>query len=53
VKGERIKDDGVLEKFDVSLEEAQDMIMNARVMLGWVDPAELADEGDEGEEEEA
>lgn len=53
VKGERIKDDGVLEKFDVSLEEAQDMIMNARVMLGWVDPAWLADEGDEGEEEEA
>ena len=53
VKGERIKDDGVLEKFDVSLEEAQDMIMNARVMLGWVDPAELVGEGDEGEEEEA
>ena len=53
VKGERIKDDGVLEKFDVSLEEAQDMIMNARVMLGWVDPAELAAEGNEGEEEEA
>ena len=53
VKGERVKDDGVLEKFDVSLEEAQDLIMNARVMLGWVDPAELADEGDEAEEDEA
>ena len=53
VKGERVKDDGVLEKFDVSLEEAQDLIMNARVMLGWVDPADLADESEDGEEEEA
>ena len=55
VDGERVKDDGVLEKFDVSLEEAQDMIMTARVMLGWVDPEELetdaADEIEEGAEE--
>ena len=51
VGGERVKDDGVLEKFDVSLEEAQDMIMTARVMLGWVDPEELeADAEDEIEE---
>jgi hypothetical protein len=27
--------------------------MNARVMLGWVDPADLADEAEDGEEEEA
>ena len=39
--GERIKDDGILEPFDVSLEEAQHMVMTARVLLGWVDPAEL------------
>ncbi len=39
--GERKKDDGVLEPFDVSLEEAQDMVMTARVMLGWVDPDEM------------
>ncbi|WP_375229397.1 transcription termination factor NusA [Roseobacter sp. S98] len=53
VDGERVKDDGVLEPFDVSLEEAQDLIMTARIMLGWVDPAELeAEEEDaEGEEE--
>jgi transcription termination/antitermination protein NusA len=38
VDGERVKDDGVLEPFDVSLEEAQDLVMTARVMLGWVDP---------------
>ena len=40
--GERVKDDGVLEPFDVSLEEAQNMVMTARVLLGWVDPEELA-----------
>jgi len=53
VGGERVKDDGVLEPFDVSLEEAQDMIMTARVMLGWVDPADLEAEGEaeSGEEE--
>ncbi|WP_120631715.1 transcription termination factor NusA [Ruegeria sp. EL01] len=57
VDGERIKDDGVLEPFGVTLEEAQDMVMTARIMLGWVDPAELeqAEEEIEGEtaEEEA
>ncbi|SDE66067.1 transcription termination factor NusA [Limimaricola pyoseonensis] len=42
--GERIKDDGVLEPFDVSLEEAQELVMTARVALGWVDPDELAAE---------
>jgi N utilization substance protein A len=41
VDGERVKDDGLLEKFDVSLEEAQTMVMTARVLLGWVDPTEL------------
>ncbi|MGH1330129.1 MAG: transcription termination factor NusA [Paracoccaceae bacterium] len=39
--GERKKDDGVLEPFDVSLEEAQNMVMTARIQLGWVDPADL------------
>src|SRR6056297_4316168 len=51
VDGERTKDDGVLEPFDVSLEEAQNMVMTARVMLGWVDPADLETEA-EGEAEE-
>ncbi|WP_299358321.1 transcription termination factor NusA [uncultured Paracoccus sp.] len=39
--GQRVKDDGILEPFGISLEEAQDMVMTARVMLGWVDPDEL------------
>ena len=49
VDGGRVKDDGTLETFGLSLEEAQDMIMTARVMLGWVDPADL--EADEAEDE--
>jgi N utilization substance protein A len=53
VKGERVKDEGVLEKFDLSLEEAQNMVMTARVMLGWVDPADLVADKDDAEEEEA
>jgi transcription termination/antitermination protein NusA len=57
VNGERKKDEGVLEKFDMSLEEAQHLVMTARVMLGWVDPAELATdedvEADDLDDEEA
>ncbi|WP_323767415.1 transcription termination factor NusA [Antarctobacter sp.] len=45
--GKRVKDDGLLEKFEVDLEEAQTMVMTARVLLGWVDPTELeAEEAD-------
>ena len=56
VEGQRVKDDGILEPFDMSLEEAQILVMNARIQLGWVDPEELAAaeaeelEGDEAEE---
>jgi N utilization substance protein A len=50
VDGERSKDDGLLEPFDVSLEEAQNMVMTARIGLGWVDPADLVNE-EEGEGE--
>ena len=49
-----LTDEGVLEKFDMSLDEAQTLIMTARVMLGWVDPTELeaAEDADEGEADE-
>ncbi len=54
VNGARVKDEGVLEKFDMSLEEAQHLVMTARVMLGWVDPTELEAAADaEAEEVEA
>jgi N utilization substance protein A len=52
VNGERSKDDGVLEPFEVSLEEAQTMVMTARVMLGWVDPADLVTEDDEAADDD-
>ena len=41
VDGQRTKDEGLLEKFSVDLAEAQNMIMTARVMLGWVDPEDM------------
>ena len=54
VGDERVKDDGVLEKFEISLEEAQVLVMTARIQLGWVDPNDLiADEEEEGETTEA
>lgn len=48
--GERKKDVGLLEAFDVSLEEAQNLVMTARVMLGWVDPAELTKDDESGDD---
>ena len=53
VDGERVKDDGVLEVFGVSLGEAQELVMSARLMLGWVTEADLVpDEEGDGEEAE-
>ncbi|MFZ3580733.1 transcription termination factor NusA [Loktanella sp. DJP18] len=52
VDGQRHKDEGVLEKFEVSLEEAQNLVMTARVMLGWVDPADLVSDADDTDMEE-
>ena len=51
VDGERVKDDGLLEPFDVSLQEAQDFVMTARITLGWVDPNDLVQDDAEGEDE--
>jgi N utilization substance protein A len=56
VNGQRVKDEGLLEPYEVSLEEAQTMVMTARVMLGWVDPTELdgaadVEDGDDSTEE--
>ncbi len=46
VEGKRVKDDGLLEKFDVGLEEAQTLIMNARLALGWVTEEMLAEDAE-------
>ncbi|KAA2315411.1 transcription termination/antitermination protein NusA [Pseudooceanicola sediminis] len=52
VNGERVKDEGLLEKFEMSLEEAQHLVMSARVLLGWVDPSELEPDVEEDAEED-
>ena len=39
--GERVKDEGILESFDVSLKEARYLVVSARVKMGWMDPGEL------------
>ena len=36
VEGKRVRDEGLLESFDLSLSEAQQLIMNARELVGWV-----------------
>ncbi len=51
IDGKRVKDDGLLESFDVSLEEARELVMTARVLLGYIDPEELvAQQAAEAEE---
>ncbi len=50
VDGKRVKDTGLLEKFDMSLEEAQTLIMTARVHLGWVEASALEAPEEEGDE---
>ena len=54
IDGERVKDDGLLESFDVNLAEAQELVMTARLMLGWVTEEQLAEDAaaEEGEAEE-
>ncbi|PCJ09802.1 MAG: transcription termination/antitermination protein NusA [Rhodobacteraceae bacterium] len=53
--GERVKDDGILEPFEMELEVAQKLVMTARILLGWVDPADLeqdvSDDADEDEQQ--
>ena len=52
IDGERVKDDGILEPFDMTTEEARDLIMAARVELGMVDAADVYEQEAEGDEEE-
>ena len=55
--GERVRIAGVLEQFALSVEDAEMLILRARVAAGWIDASELepppAPEPEEGEEAEA
>jgi transcription termination/antitermination protein NusA len=53
VDGERKHLDGFLEGFDLAADEANQLIMAARVAAGWVDPADLEPDVEPEEEAEA
>jgi N utilization substance protein A len=42
VDGKRVKDAGLLEDFDLSIEEARNLVMSARLVLGWVTEEDIA-----------
>src|SRR5690606_24989209 len=51
---EPVRHKGVLDGFEIGRKEAEDMIMSARVLLGWISPEELepaAEEAEAGAEE--
>ena len=47
VEGKRVKDDGLLETLDVSLEEAQKLVMSARLSIGLITQSEYDSEMEE------
>jgi N utilization substance protein A len=51
--GERVREHGVLESFNLSPEAAEAIIMRARVAMGWVEPEPEIEAGEEGEYVEA
>ncbi|MEL6480523.1 MAG: transcription termination factor NusA [Pseudomonadota bacterium] len=60
IDGKRVKEDGLLEAFEISAEEAQYLIMRARLQLGMIDEEEFLiatqpapEEGEEEGEENA
>ncbi len=48
---EPVRHKGILDGFDVGRKEAEDMIMAARVILGWISPEDLEQPADESAEE--
>ena len=51
VEGKRVKDDGLLEKLDVSLEEAQKLVMSARLAIGLITQSEYDSEMEDNSSE--
>ena len=55
--GERVREPGILESFNLEPQDAELLIMRARVVMGWIEapeePEEIAEEGGEGFEEPA
>ena len=51
--GESVREKGILEGFKMSKEEAEDMIMSARVVAGWISVEDAVGTGEEEAEAEA
>ena len=47
VEGKRVKDDGLLETLEVSLEEARKLVMSARLSIGLITQSEYDSEMEE------
>ena len=50
---EPIKHEGILSSFDISREEAEEMILAARILLGWINPDDVLEASEETDEAEA
>jgi N utilization substance protein A len=48
-----VRHKGILDGFDVGRETAEEMILAARILLGWIDPSDLVEPEDETEVEAA
>jgi N utilization substance protein A len=51
--GERVRVPGALESFNLSVPDAEALILNARVAAGWIEAPEMEDVAEEGAYEEA
>jgi N utilization substance protein A len=49
--GERVRQPGALETFNLSADDAEALIMRARVAMGWIEPEPEAPEAEEGDVE--
>ena len=53
VEGEKKREEGILEGFDISISQANDLIMSARVKLGIIpEVTDVAEDNEEGNEED-
>jgi N utilization substance protein A len=50
--GERVREPGILESFNLSADDAEALIMRARVAMGWIEPEPEPEEEPEAEGEE-
>jgi len=47
--GERVRQPGILETFNLSADDAEALIMRARVAMGWIEPEAESEEAEAAE----